>query len=253
MADEGPARLVAEHIENGLERYGRGELLAALTEWEHALRLDPSNLRARQYVQYVRENYELLASRFGRTVDAGRAAPGLPALAPELDDDSAGGENPFGGPSQTEALAQLASGWELEDFMPERLPPPPSQPLEPQGIEVPPADEWARSQPGSVDDLAAVAQAVLEPFGVQMTPPHGSEAIQGSGGSLESLGVRPLDADPLASLEPGLDPERTRPPSARVPKTRVPSRPPPVRIAMPLEPEEIAAFEAATVERAVKL
>src|SRR5262245_44876815 len=77
MAEEAQPRSVAEHIERGLERYGRGELVAAIVEWESALKLDPSNLRARQYIQYVRENFEVLADQFGRVVQSDGGA--LPA------------------------------------------------------------------------------------------------------------------------------------------------------------------------------
>jgi hypothetical protein len=50
-------------IDSGLERYGAGDLDGAVTEWEHALALSPDNPRAREYVDYVRENYELLQQR----------------------------------------------------------------------------------------------------------------------------------------------------------------------------------------------
>src|SRR5262249_52688168 len=59
---------------------------------------------------------------------------------------------------------------------------------------------------------------------------QGAEALEEpeTSGSMEALGVRPLDADPLQRLEPGLDLERTRPhlSSSRLPKTRIPSTAP---------------------------
>src|SRR5437016_14570064 len=127
MAEEAPpkdVRSVAERVERGLERYGRGELVAAIVEWEAALKLEPSNLRARQYIQYVRENFEVLADRFGRTVQSeGLATPG----------ESRRRTQPGGltSPGQSAAVDALASGWDLDDFVPDELPPPPASAPEP--------------------------------------------------------------------------------------------------------------------------
>src|SRR5262249_20131028 len=122
--------------------------------------LDPSNLKARQYIQYVRENFESLADYFGRVIDQ-------PPPSPD------GTTNWPGGQSPAEQVAQLASGWELEDeFVPDALPPPPTSAPVPSGIEVPPTPEWAARPPSFEGDLASVAHAVLEPFGIELTPPR---------------------------------------------------------------------------------
>jgi hypothetical protein len=47
-------------IERGLERYGNGDLVGAVNEWEHALTLDPGALRAREYIEYVQANFAML-------------------------------------------------------------------------------------------------------------------------------------------------------------------------------------------------
>ena len=47
-------------IEQGLSRYGEGELDEALLLWERVLAIDPDNPQANSYVDYVRMNYELL-------------------------------------------------------------------------------------------------------------------------------------------------------------------------------------------------
>ena len=226
MAEEAQAS-VAEHIERGLERYGRGELVAAIVEWESALKLDPANLRARQYIQYVRENFELLADKFGRMIQS----EGTPPAERRSTKPGGFSQQSSAGPNQSAAVDALAAGWDLEDFVPDELPPPPAAAPEPTGIEVaPPVQEWERA-PGSGDalgdDLAAVAQAVLDPFGLEMTPPQGAHVLEEeeeepqTSGSMEALGVRPLDADPMQHLEPGLDLERTRPHlSSLKPKTR---------------------------------
>ena len=47
-------------IEEGLTLYGQGDLDAALLAWEKALAADPENAQASSYVDYVRQNYDLL-------------------------------------------------------------------------------------------------------------------------------------------------------------------------------------------------
>lgn len=47
-------------IEEGLTLYGQGDLDGALLAWEKALAVDPDNPQANSYVDYVRQNYELL-------------------------------------------------------------------------------------------------------------------------------------------------------------------------------------------------
>ena len=57
-------------IEDGLSRYGVGDLDGALLAWEQALALDPDNAQANSYVDYVRMNYELLTTELARDEDA---------------------------------------------------------------------------------------------------------------------------------------------------------------------------------------
>ena len=47
-------------IERGLQLYGNGDVDGALGAWERALAIDPDDARAAAYVDYVRENYEML-------------------------------------------------------------------------------------------------------------------------------------------------------------------------------------------------
>src|SRR4051812_42107231 len=49
-------------IEDGLSRYGQGDLDGALLIWERALVIDPDNAQVNSYVDYVRDNYELLTA-----------------------------------------------------------------------------------------------------------------------------------------------------------------------------------------------
>src|SRR5688572_32356574 len=64
MARGASANLRAEQvIEAGLGLYSQGDLVGALKRWRHALEIDPDNRRAREYVTYVEEHYELLARK----------------------------------------------------------------------------------------------------------------------------------------------------------------------------------------------
>jgi len=56
-------------IEDGLDRYGSGDLDGALMSWEKVLAIDPANAQANSYVDYVRQNYELLAEGSVRSED----------------------------------------------------------------------------------------------------------------------------------------------------------------------------------------
>ena len=49
-------------IEEGLDRYGAGDVDGALLAWERALQLEPDNAQALSYVEYVRVNYDLLVT-----------------------------------------------------------------------------------------------------------------------------------------------------------------------------------------------
>jgi hypothetical protein len=57
-------------IEEGLGRYGSGDVDGALAVWEQALALDPDNAQAQSYVDYARANYQLLTTG-GPDVDDG--------------------------------------------------------------------------------------------------------------------------------------------------------------------------------------
>ncbi len=50
-------------VERGLLRYRAGDIDGALTAWEHALAVDPTEPRALGYVDYVRQNYDELVGR----------------------------------------------------------------------------------------------------------------------------------------------------------------------------------------------
>lgn len=58
-------------IEEGLGHYGQGDINAALEAWEGALAIDPNNPQANSYVDYVRQNYELLTSELTDSAESG--------------------------------------------------------------------------------------------------------------------------------------------------------------------------------------
>ena len=51
------ARRVTDLIERGLERYSAGDVQGALSEWEHAIALDPECHRAVEYAAYARAQF----------------------------------------------------------------------------------------------------------------------------------------------------------------------------------------------------
>ena len=50
---------VAELIERGLQLFGGGDLLGALSHWKHALALDEDSMRARDFIAYVRRHFAI--------------------------------------------------------------------------------------------------------------------------------------------------------------------------------------------------
>jgi hypothetical protein len=65
QATAGSVRLRAEElIERGLRLYAQGDLIGAVAEWRRALEIDRSNRRARDYVSYVDDHFEVLSEKF---------------------------------------------------------------------------------------------------------------------------------------------------------------------------------------------
>ena len=62
-------------IDQGLERYGKGDLDGALVAWESALALAPDDARAAGYVEYVRGHYDLLRGQGGAESGSELAVP----------------------------------------------------------------------------------------------------------------------------------------------------------------------------------
>jgi hypothetical protein len=86
-----PAADIDRLIEDGLNRYGSGDLDGALLIWEQALAIDPDNAQANSYVDYVRMNYEVLQTDSGLGVSS----------------------EPFGIEEEPEYIIEITQGHEL--------------------------------------------------------------------------------------------------------------------------------------------
>ena len=73
MGDQTRERRAADAVEDGLRLYSQGDLRAALGVWRGALEMDPDNKRARDYVKYVEEHFDILDEKI-RTARARRAS-----------------------------------------------------------------------------------------------------------------------------------------------------------------------------------
>lgn len=80
------AERASEALEKGIEFYGRGELDAALGEWERALALDPACSQAEEYAAYVRANYDALRAQ---QAEAGVTSDAEAPPMADVDDDEA--------------------------------------------------------------------------------------------------------------------------------------------------------------------
>ncbi len=85
-------RRIGELIDRGLECYGAGDMEGALSQWKHALALDPENERAANYLEYVEEHHDLNpGGKSGATVELdypfGISTLGLAKLSDEELDD----------------------------------------------------------------------------------------------------------------------------------------------------------------------
>ena len=112
-------------VERGLQCYGRGDLRGAMSEWEHALALEPDNPRATEYTGYVRDNFELLAERFevARRVAAQSAALDVPFGLESVGDEIEAYEalsveaQARRAPPVSFVIDALDEGWVLDDFV----------------------------------------------------------------------------------------------------------------------------------------
>jgi hypothetical protein len=125
-------------IEDGLDRYGSGDLDGALLQWERALSIDPDNEAANSYVDYVRRHYELLAEGSMRTED-GEDAPFAISEEPEYHIEITAGDDGASRPSvpPPQQVAPVDSGWFIDEAtheMPPHTAPEPTDPGRPPSV-----------------------------------------------------------------------------------------------------------------------
>ena len=116
--EEPPAELAQALIEQGLRRYGEGDLAQAISNWEKALTADAGAVRAREYVAYVRENFEVLAGHVhvagvasARALGSADASDAHELIGIEQrahDEPKASGDR---------AGENVDDGWELNEFV----------------------------------------------------------------------------------------------------------------------------------------
>ena len=98
-------------VEEGLALYGRGDIDGALLRWEEVLALDPENAQAASYVEYVRDNYELLTNSEPGLEDSFDAPFGIEE-EPEYQIEILPGELPA---SQAPMQMEVDEGWFLDE------------------------------------------------------------------------------------------------------------------------------------------
>ncbi len=233
---------VASLVERGLERYGSGDLAGALGEWEHALALDPSSAQAKEYIEYVRENFATLDEQFraaSAIKDSSRAA-GVPmpeepeevSGAYDLVELDRGQTTPVGGQDIERALRRrengdLDEGWGMDDLA-APLPPPPVTPQRPLASTL---DE----------DLAEVAAGLQIRDSGAPIPTLASDEDKAAGGEGEGEGEGEGDEEPGRVVE--MDADEPEPESSTQTQT-VPGgqEPPPLPDHPELSAEAIAAL-----------
>jgi hypothetical protein len=245
---------IAALIDEGLTRYGRGDLAGALTAWEQVLALVPHHEQALGYIDYVRMNYELLV---GEVRGHGEPAPfaidgddpeyQIPAAVDELAEGSAApqdGEGLDGWAIEEEqpAYGQLtveALTFELADKEPELElgPPRAAEATESTGVSFDDAtSEYASEsrQPPADDGASQEFRLDVTPtpgFGPEPTPGFGSpgDTQTPQGFAAQLTDVRPRE---LGFVQP-VAPPVVAPPVLPV---RLPSAPPP-RGSPPYDPD----------------
>ncbi len=101
-------------IEDGLNRYGSGDLDDALAIWEEVLAIDPDNDQANSYVDYVRMNYEVLQTDAGVGIADDAVPFGIEDEPEYIIEITQGHEIPTGAPAPM-YMDPLDEGWYIEE------------------------------------------------------------------------------------------------------------------------------------------
>ena len=121
-----PAPEIDRLIEEGLARYGQGDLDGALETWEKALEIDPDNPQAMSYAEYVRTNYDLLTADLGGEATIQGAPFGIADDEPEYQIEIQPGEIKAAAPDRHAPphLDPADEGWYIDEETQSRLGPP---------------------------------------------------------------------------------------------------------------------------------
>ncbi|MBS1123689.1 MAG: Tetratricopeptide repeat protein [Deltaproteobacteria bacterium] len=212
---------VDQSIEEGLTLYGQGDLDGALQSWERALAVDPENPQANSYVDYVRQNYELLTSEVSKSNSAGPFAitegepeyqieilPGeliAPTIAPLYMDplDEGWFMEDEGGPHRSRTVSADPPMETLELEADE----PPAEPAQPISF-----DDATREYPGGPPVNASRAgvpsqvAAELTPSGFGGAQDHQTPGVSAASGfNTQLTDVRQRDLGFVQMRDPGLD------------------------------------------------
>lgn len=148
-------------IEEGLTRYGQGDLDGALLVWEKALSIAPDNAQANSYVDYVRSNYEMLTNDSADTADV---PFGIDADEPEYQIEISPGDiKPGGAPMYMDPTDE---GWFMESE-PQRAAPASGPPIR--------NSESEETIDKSIDDDPNLVPRALEIDAEEPPPPEPPE------------------------------------------------------------------------------
>ena len=243
-------------IEEGLTKYGQGDLDAALLVWEKALAIDPENAQANSYVDYVRSNYEMLTNDSANTADVPfgiaddepeyhiEISPGdiKPAGAPmymdptdegwfmdEEPQKAAKGQGPPIRNSESEETLDKAIDDEpgpapVTYEMDADEPPPPEPPEVPDGVSF--EDATREYQPSRAKELQAAMKKDKdrEEATSEFTNEVGTDSFSNAA---HNTNVKKRDLGFVKPTEPPPDPDDLPAPPPTTPRPRIASKQPP--------------------------
>ncbi len=229
--DEGAmAFRVAALVSRGLDRYSTGDLTGAMAEWEHALILVPDDPAATKYLQFVRDNFDLLE---GQAQDARDAA--LAALESSSIPDGASLANGDEEYDEYEAFeltdpgefadeASVDEGWALDDLpTAEPLPPAPGEMRDRLGHDLELlADGYTGVPTGEIGDgsteLAAAGEHLSEDRGATESDRADTTEYESTAAEVDFSELNSLleDSGERAATDEGGEGPTTRAPAADV-------------------------------------
>jgi len=246
-------------IDEGLSRYGAGDVDGALEVWERALALEPDNPQANSYVDFARQNYDTLATNSG--IELTDAPFGIEAEPEYTIEISSGIEAPAAEPVRPDT----DEGWFIDDDDPHtvKVGRAPSRDtvrsLELEADEPPPPTggisfeettrEYVGNRPPRMDDAADEFGSEASSFHPESTPagfgaqdtgvrarntgfvkPVARDQSRPQPSSVPTSGARPSPPVPSPGGEPPNNTAelhvRVRTPSGN-PPTKTPTTPPP--------------------------